>query len=101
MAFSLHNHCLCRILGRAGLCSVDRRCTWPDWHAAGQQVSLLFFLWLLSDRSRDKPEPAQDRGIDQQNLRSTAELEQLSAAGFRGKLPNICSSKTVDWWTSK
>ena len=55
MAFSLHHHWLCRILGLVGrhvhdVRSIDRRCTQPDWHAADRQFSLLFFLWLLSDK---------------------------------------------------
>ena len=30
--------------------SLDRRCSQPDWDAAVEQFSLLFFLWLLSDK---------------------------------------------------
>ena len=44
-------------------------------------------------RSSGQPEPAQNRGTDQQNRRSTAELEQHSTAGhvcLRGNLQNIC-----------
>ena len=29
---------------------MDRRCPQPDWDAAVEQFSLLFFLWLLSDK---------------------------------------------------
>ena len=53
MAFSLHYHCLCRVLGRVWYLlarSIDLRCTQPDWDAAGEQFSLLFVLWLLSDK---------------------------------------------------
>ena len=64
-----------------------------------QQSSSFLFCHVLSSfvfwqkRSRDQPEPAPDRGTDQQNRRSTAELEQHSTAGhvcLRGNLPNIC-----------
>ena len=50
-----------------------------------------FAFW--QKRSRDQPEPAPDRGTNQQNRRSTAELEQYSTAGhvcLHGNLPNIC-----------
>ena len=30
---------------------MDRRCTQPDWDAAVEQFSLLFFLWLLSGKT--------------------------------------------------
>ena len=75
---------------------MDRRCTQPDWDAAVEQFSLLFFFGCSSfwqKRSREQPEPAPDRGTDQQNRRSTAELEHHSTAGhvcLRGDLPNIC-----------
>ena len=74
--------------------SIDRRCTQPDWDAAAEQFSLLFFLWLLSDKrgAEISQKLHQNRGTDQQNRRSTAELEQLSTAGHvcsRGNLPNI------------
>ena len=96
----LHNHCLCCVgptclvayLAR----SMDRRCTQPDWDAAVEQFSLLLFLWLLSDKRGAEIIQnlhAPDRGTDQQNRRSTAELEQHSTAGhvcLRGNLPNIC-----------
>ena len=101
MAFSWHNHCLCRVgawsrtsharwtadvrnlTGRYGLGCSNR--------AVFSSVLSLVAFW--QNRSREQPEPAPDRGTDQQNRRSTAELEQHSTAGhvcLRGNLPNIC-----------
>ena len=54
MAFSWHNHCLCRV----GAWSRTSHARWiadvrkqPDWGAAVEQFSLLFFLWLLSGKT--------------------------------------------------
>ena len=76
---------------------IDRRCTQkPDWDASSQAVfsSVLSLVALWQKRCRYQPEPAPDRGTDdQQNRRSTAELEQHSTAGhicLGGNLPNIC-----------
>ena len=53
MAFSLHNHCLCRVgvwSRTSHARSTADACTQPDWDAAVEQFSLLYFLWLLSDK---------------------------------------------------
>ena len=66
--FSLHNHCLCRVdvwsrTSHARL--TPDACTQPDWDAAVEQFSLLFFLRLLSDK----------RGAEiSQNLHQIVEL---------------------------
>ena len=55
--------------------------------------SVLSLVAFWQNRSRDQPEPAPERGTDQQNRRPNAELEQHSTAGhvcLRGNLPNIC-----------
>ena len=54
------------MLGRVPLArSIDPRCTQPDWDAAVEQFSLLFFLRLLSDK----------RGAEiSQNLHQIVEL---------------------------
>ena len=83
--------------------SIDRRCTQPDWDAADEQFSLLFVLWLLSDK----------RGVEiSQNLQQIVELISRivgllqscssTTAGqvcLHGKLPNICCSK--GWFVDK
>ena len=52
MAYSLHNHCLCRVGALVAYLarSINPRCTQPDWDTAVEQFSLLFFLQLLSDK---------------------------------------------------
>ena len=53
MAFSWHNHCLCRVgaWSRTSHARWTAGCTQPDWDAAVEQFSLLFFLWLLSGKT--------------------------------------------------
>ena len=88
--------CVAQVLGRV---LVPRMLDGPQMYATWLgcsnravfcSVSLVAF-W--QKRSRDQPETAPERGTDQQNQRSTAELEQHSTAGrvcLRGNLPNIC-----------
>ena len=94
--FSLHNHCLCRVgawwrTSHARLTPDVRNLTGMQQSSSFSSVLSSFAFW--QKRSRDQPEPAPDRGTDQQNRRSTAELERHSPAGhvcLRGNLPNIC-----------
>ena len=75
---------------------MDRRCTQPDWDAAAEQFSLLFFLWLLSGKTGAE---------NSQNLHQIVELIsriegllqswsstslQVTSQCLRGNLPNIC-----------
>ena len=67
--------------------------TWLGCSSRAVFSSVLFLVAFWQNRSREQPEPAPDRGTDQQNRRSAAELEQHSTAGhicLRGNLPNIC-----------
>ena len=67
--------------------------TWLGCTSRAVFSSVLSSVAFWEKRSRDQPEPAPDRGTDQQNRRSTAELEQHSTAGhvcLRGNVPNIC-----------
>ena len=67
--------------------------TWLGWSSRAVFSSVLSSFAFWQKRSRDQPKPVPDRGTDQQNRRSTAELEQHSTAGhvcLRGNLPNIC-----------
>ena len=82
---------------QGGPALINRRCTQkPDLDASSRAVfsSVLSLVALWQKRCRDQPEPAPDRGTDDQhNQRSTAELEQYSTAGhicLGGNLPNIC-----------
>ena len=77
-----------RTLDRPQMYSTSPGCS---SRAVFSSVLSSFAFW--QKRSRDQPETAPDRGTDQQNRRSTAELEQHSTAGhvgLRGNLPNIC-----------
>ena len=101
MAFSLHYHFLCRIgrrdreLGRV-LRTLNRPQMYATWLGCSSRAvfsSVLSLVAFWQKRSRDQPETPPDRGTDQQNRRSTAELEQHYTAGhvcLRGNLPNIC-----------
>ena len=77
-----------RTLDRPQMCATSLGCSSGAFFSS---VLSSFAFW--QKRSRDQPETAPDRGTDQQNRRSTAELEQHSTAGhvgLRGNLPNIC-----------
>ena len=100
MAFSSHNHCLCRVL--AWSLTSHARSILDVRKLTGMQQSSTFlfcsFFGCFQCQkstcicSSHQPETAPDRGTDQQNRRSTAELEQRSTAGhvcLRGNLPNI------------
>ena len=83
MAFSLHNHWLCRVL-RGVPRMLSRPQMYATWLGCSRSAVLSFVLSLVAfwqKRSRDKPEPAPHRGT-QQNRRSTAGLEQHSTAGY-------------------
>ena len=45
-SLSVSRRCMVAYLAR----SIDTRCRQPDWDAAVEQFSLLFYLWLLSDK---------------------------------------------------
>ena len=100
MAFSLHNHCLCRVANVLGRVRIPRTLDGPQMYAtwlgcSSRAVfpSVFSLVAFWQKRSRDHPETAPDRGTDQQNRRSTAELEQHCTAShvcLRRNLPNIC-----------
>ena len=85
---SVSRTCLVAYLVR----SIDCRCTQPDWDAANQQLSLLFFLLLLSD----------ERWVEtNQELHQIVELISRKRVYYRAGEALHCRSCLFAWEASK
>ena len=94
MAFLLHYHCLCRV--GAWSRTSHARLTPDVRNLTGMQQwssSLLFFLWLLSDKREQRTASTCTISWNWSAELKVYCLEQHSTAGhvcLRGNLPNIC-----------
>ena len=98
MAFPLHNHCLCRVLGRVHAQStedVGLRGQTGMPHISSFLFCPFFCCWLLSDKTLGRIAKLISRieGVPQ-SWSSTP----LHYACLREKLPKICWSQTLIRW---